>query len=177
MVLDSVNAVGCKFDAERIHVPVGLAERERVACIAEDVHPFASDLVRLDVVGTGDDRVGLELVVHERADPEAKGAGKLNEDAECGHYLALLDRIDDLFLDAGLLGEVPDAPSVVLAVHLYPLACLVFLVAHVAFRFSGPECSVIDEKADRPFPRSAFLVLLELALSIKNRPPQRICTR
>ena len=83
---------------------------------------------------------------------QAKGAGELYEDAERGHYLALLDRVDDLFLDAGLLGEVPDAPAVVLAVHLYPLACLVFLAAHVAFRFSGPECSIIDEKADRPFP-------------------------
>ena len=65
---DLVHPVGLELDAEGIHVAIGLAEGERVGGVAEHVDAFLRDLLRLEVLGAGDDRVGLELVVHERAE-------------------------------------------------------------------------------------------------------------
>ena len=104
-----VNTICGELDAERIHMTVGLAERERVRRVAEHIRAFLRDGVRLEILRPRDNRIWLELIVHECTETLAKRTGKLRQNAEGRQDLPLLDRIDDLLVDPALLGEIEDA--------------------------------------------------------------------
>ena len=144
---------------------VGLAERERVAGVAEAVHPLVRHLLRLDVGGAGDDRVGLELVVHEGAEALPERPGDSRQDPERRLHLALFDRVHDRRVQPRLLREVGDAPLARLPVAAYPLPDLARLcrlrlhcvAAHLEIPFLVCVCVVFglcfgDAKSGPPSP-------------------------
>ena len=121
-----------ELDAEGVHVAVGLADRERVVGVAGRVFALVALVGHLDggkLVGARDDGVGLELVVHERAEALSEGAGEFREHAQRGQHLAVLDGGDHRRPHAALLGQVGERHLQVLAVRLDPLPHFV-LVSH-----------------------------------------------
>ena len=119
--------VGRKLDAERIHVAVGLAHRKRIVGVAGFGFSGVCHLDGVEFAGAGDDRVRLELVVHERAETLPERARKLREHSKRGEHLALFYGIDHILRNAALLRQVVDAHVKTFAIHANPFTGFCFL--------------------------------------------------
>ena len=109
-------SVGGEGDAERIHMPVRLAFCERHACIAESIEVLA----RVTFARCArDDRIRLELVIHERSETLTERTGNLGQNAQCRKHFVLLDCVDDIFIYATLLRKVAHCHIQALAKRTY----------------------------------------------------------
>ena len=81
--MHALRGAGVDVDEERLHVPPRLVggEGEEVQVAARGAVPAGEAHHRLVLAHAGDDRAHVLLVVQERAQPHAQGAGDPDEGA------------------------------------------------------------------------------------------------
>ena len=99
-----------QLDEEGLHVAVGLAPAERVE-LQGDRRVLGAQHAQLPAAlpAPDDQRVAADLVVQERAQPDAEGPRDLDQRPQGGVDVLFLDQADEVGLEAGPLRRAPPA--------------------------------------------------------------------